>query len=78
MALRASLDRVSRTLGGAALAHVAAASAAIVIATVNNAPVTIADVATVGEGIAPNYTIVTADGHPAVLLNVTLATESPL
>jgi multidrug efflux pump subunit AcrB len=44
---------------------------AIVIATVNNAPVTIADVATVGEGIAPNYTIVTADGHPAVLLNVT-------
>jgi multidrug efflux pump subunit AcrB len=44
---------------------------AIVIATVNNAPVTIADVAKVGEGIAPNYTIVTADGHPAVLLNVT-------
>ncbi len=44
---------------------------AIVIATVNNAPVTVADVATVGEGIAPNYTIVTADGHPAVLLNVT-------
>jgi multidrug efflux pump subunit AcrB len=44
---------------------------AIVIATVNNAPVTVGDVATVGEGIAPNYTIVTADGHPAVLLNVT-------
>src|SRR5205085_2378833 len=39
--------------------------------TVNNAPVTVGDVATVGEGIAPNYTIVTADGHPAVLLNVT-------
>jgi multidrug efflux pump subunit AcrB len=44
---------------------------AIVIATVNNAPITVADVSTVGEGIAPNYTIVTADGHPAVLLNVT-------
>ncbi|MFL6274535.1 MAG: efflux RND transporter permease subunit, partial [Blastocatellia bacterium] len=44
---------------------------AIVVAVVNNAPVTVADVATVGEGVAPNYTIVTADGHPAVLLNIT-------
>ena len=44
---------------------------AIVVAVVNNAPVTLADVATVGEGVAPNYTIVTADGHPAVLLNIT-------
>jgi len=44
---------------------------AIVIATVNNAPVTVGDVADVGEGIAPNYTLVTADGHPAVLLNIT-------
>jgi multidrug efflux pump subunit AcrB len=44
---------------------------AIVVATVNNAPVSVADISTVGEGIAPNYTIVTADGHPAVLLNVT-------
>jgi multidrug efflux pump subunit AcrB len=42
----------------------------IVVATVNNAPVTVADVATVGPGVEPNYTIVTADGHPAVLLNV--------
>ncbi|OLE55198.1 MAG: hypothetical protein AUG51_04400 [Acidobacteria bacterium 13_1_20CM_3_53_8] len=42
----------------------------IVIATVNNAPVTIADVATVGAGFEPQYTIVTADGHPAVLLNI--------
>ena len=42
----------------------------IVVATVNGAPVTIADVATVGGGAEPNYTIVTADGHPAVLLNV--------
>jgi CzcA family heavy metal efflux pump len=43
----------------------------IVVAVVNNAPVTLADVATVGEGVAPNYTKVTADGHPAVLLNIT-------
>ena len=42
----------------------------IVIANVNNVPVTISDVATVGEGVEPNYTIVTADGHSAVLLNV--------
>jgi len=42
----------------------------IVVAVVNNAPVTLSEVATVGEGIAPNYTIVTADGHPAVLLNI--------
>jgi multidrug efflux pump subunit AcrB len=43
----------------------------IVVATVNNAPVTLADVATVGEGVEPQYTIVTADGRQAVLLNVT-------
>jgi CzcA family heavy metal efflux pump len=43
----------------------------IVVAIVNNAPVTLADIATIGEGVAPNYTIVTADGHPAVLLNIT-------
>src|SRR5918912_298269 len=42
----------------------------IVVAAVNNAPVTLADVATIGEGIEPQYTIVTADEHPAVLLNV--------
>lgn len=49
---------------------------ATVIATVNNAPVTVADVADVKEGVAPNYTIVTADGHPAVLLNVTRQPEA--
>jgi multidrug efflux pump subunit AcrB len=43
----------------------------IVVAVVNNAPVTLSDIATIGEGVAPNYTIVTADGHPAVLLNIT-------
>lgn len=43
---------------------------AIVIADVNNTPVSLAEVATIGEGVAPNYTIVTADGHRAVLFNV--------
>jgi len=43
----------------------------IVVGTVNNAPVKLEDVATVGQGVEPQYTIVTADGRPAVLLNVT-------
>jgi CzcA family heavy metal efflux pump len=42
----------------------------IVVASVNNAPVTIADVATVGSGVEPEYTVVTADGHPAALVNI--------
>src|SRR6059058_936497 len=42
----------------------------IVVATVNNAPVTVADVATVAGGVEPQYTMVTADGHPAALVNI--------
>lgn len=42
----------------------------IVVATVNNAPVAVADVATVTGGVEPEYTMVTADGHPAALVNV--------
>src|SRR4029077_2534581 len=43
----------------------------IVVATVNNAPVTLADVATVGGGVEPQYTLVSAyPGKPAVLLNI--------
>ena len=42
----------------------------IVVATVNNAPVILADVATVGSGVEPQYTLVNADGRPAVLLNI--------
>ena len=42
----------------------------IVVATVNNAPVMVADVATVASGVEPEYTIVTADGHPAALVNI--------
>src|SRR5215831_3788544 len=42
----------------------------IVVATVNNAPVLLSDVASVGQGVEPEYTIVTADGHPAALVNI--------
>jgi CzcA family heavy metal efflux pump len=42
----------------------------IVVATVNNAPVLVADVATVAPGVEPQYTVVTADGHPAALVNI--------
>ena len=43
---------------------------AIVVATVNNVPVRLSDVATVSAGFEPQYTIVTADGKPAVLLDI--------
>ena len=42
----------------------------IVVATVNNAPVLVSDVATVSAGVEPQYTIVTAAGHPAALVNI--------
>lgn len=42
----------------------------IVVSTVNNVPVTVGDIAEVGSGVEPNYTIVTADGSRAVLLNI--------
>jgi len=43
----------------------------IVVATINNAPVTLADVATVGAGVEPQYTLISAyPGKPAVLLNI--------
>lgn len=42
----------------------------IVVAMVNNAPVRVGDVATIASGVEPQYTIVTADGHPAALVNI--------
>ncbi len=42
----------------------------IVAGTVNNVPVLLSDVATVTPGFEPRYTLVTADGKPAVLVNV--------
>jgi CzcA family heavy metal efflux pump len=44
--------------------------AGIVVAGVNGASVRISDIAAVREGAEPNYTIVTADGRDAVLLNI--------
>jgi multidrug efflux pump subunit AcrB len=41
-----------------------------VLGVVAGAPVKLSDVATVGTGYEPQYIIVTADGRPAVLLNV--------
>ncbi|HKR22708.1 MAG TPA: efflux RND transporter permease subunit, partial [Pyrinomonadaceae bacterium] len=42
----------------------------IIVATVANAPVRVSDIATVAPGVEPQYTIVTADGHPAALVNI--------
>src|SRR6185369_15832653 len=42
----------------------------IIVAMINNAPVTVGDVATVSGGVEPQYTIMTADGKPAALVNV--------
>jgi CzcA family heavy metal efflux pump len=43
---------------------------ALVVTNVNNFPVRVGDVATVSPGLEPRFTIVTADGRPAVLLSV--------
>ena len=42
----------------------------IVVANANGANVLVSDIGNVGEGTEPNYTIVTADGHDAVLFNI--------
>ena len=42
----------------------------IVVATVNNTPVLLSDVATIQPGFEPRYTMIGADGQPAVLINV--------
>ncbi|MCU1231829.1 MAG: acriflavin resistance protein, partial [Acidobacteria bacterium] len=42
----------------------------IVVAAVNGVPVLVSDVATIEPGFEPRYTIVNADGKPAVLVNV--------
>jgi CzcA family heavy metal efflux pump len=46
--------------------------ASVVVANINNVPVTVGDVATVGPGVEPQYTIVTAGppSHLAALVNV--------
>ena len=42
----------------------------IVVGTVQGVPVLLADVATIDPGFEPHYTIVSADGKPAVLINI--------
>lgn len=42
----------------------------IVVGVVNGIPVTVGDVAEVRSGVQPNYTIVTANGERAVLVNI--------
>jgi len=42
----------------------------VVIKNVNNVPVRVGDVASVGPAVAPVYTVVSANGKPAVLLSI--------
>lgn len=42
----------------------------VVVGLVNNSPVHLGEVATIKQGIKPEFIIVTADGKPAVLINV--------
>ncbi len=48
----------------------------IVIKNVNNVPVRVNDIGTVGSAIAPNYTVVSANGKKAVLLSVSRQPDS--
>src|SRR3989441_8590555 len=48
----------------------------VVIKTVNNVPVRVGDIGTVGPAIAPVYTVVTANGKPAVLLSINRQPDS--
>ncbi len=48
----------------------------VIKATPAGVPVRIADVARVGPGVKPVYTVVTANGKPAVLLNVSRQPDS--
>jgi multidrug efflux pump subunit AcrB len=48
----------------------------IVIKNVNNAPVRIQDIGTVGRATAPAFTVVSANGKPAVLLSINRQPDS--
>ena len=48
----------------------------IVIKTVNDVPVRVRDIATVAPSAAPAYTVVTADGKPAVLVSISRQPDS--
>jgi multidrug efflux pump subunit AcrB len=48
----------------------------IVVKDANNIPVQVRDIASVGPSTAPNYTVVTANGKPAVLLSINRQPDS--
>jgi len=48
----------------------------VVVKTVNNVPVKVGDVGAVGPAVAPVYTVVTANGKPAVLLGINRQPDS--
>src|SRR5207244_6778593 len=48
----------------------------VVIKSVENLPVRVSDVAAVGRGVAPVYSVVTANGKPAVLLSINRQPDS--
>src|SRR5579863_9207022 len=48
----------------------------MVIKNVGDAPVRVHDVGTVAASVAPNYTVVTANGKPAVLISISRQPES--
>jgi CzcA family heavy metal efflux pump len=48
----------------------------IVVKSVNSVPVRVGDVATVAAAVAPAYTVVTANGKPAVLLSINRQPDS--
>src|SRR5215472_11635730 len=50
--------------------------AGVVVKSVNNVPVRIGDIATVEPSVAPAYTVVTANGKPAVLLSINRQPDS--
>jgi CzcA family heavy metal efflux pump len=56
--------------------HNAEDISAVVIKNVNNVPVRVGDIGTVGSSVAPNYTVVTANGKPAVLLSINRQPDS--
>src|SRR5213596_77092 len=48
----------------------------VVVKTVNNVPVKVGDVGAVGPAVAPVYTVVSANGKPAVLLSISRQPDS--
>jgi CzcA family heavy metal efflux pump len=56
--------------------HNAEDIAGVVVKSVNNVPVRVGDIGVVGSSVAPSYTIVTANGKPAVLLSINRQPDS--